>query len=84
MERNINMKHRIGKIVKPNKLNWLTEDKIKEYLKSMGWENLTNSVINGFIWTQYLNEYDYKNVYLKDVENSKEEIIKQILEQLNK
>ena len=77
------MKHRIGKIVKPKKLNWLTEDKIEEYLKSMGWENLTNSVINGFIWIQYLNEYDYKNVYLEDVENSKEDIIKQILEQLD-
>ena len=48
----------------------------------MGWENLKNSVINGFIWTQYLNEYDYKNVYLGDTENSKEEIIRQILEQL--
>lgn len=76
------MKHRIGKIIKPKKLNWLTEDKIEEYLKSMGWENLNNSVINGFIWTQYLNEHDYKNIYLEDVENSKEEIIKQILEQL--
>ena len=76
------MKHRIGKVVKPRKLSWLTEDKIDEYLKSMGWENLKNSVINGFIWTQYLNEYDYKNVYLGDTENSKEEIIRQILEQL--
>ena len=78
------MKHRIGKIVKPRKLSWLTEDKIDEYLKSMGWENLKNSVIDGFIWTQYLNEYDYKNVYLEDTENSKEEIINQILEQLEK
>ena len=46
--------------------------------------SMKNSVINGFIWTQYLNEYDYKNVYLEDTENSKEEIIRQILEQLEK
>jgi hypothetical protein len=74
------MKYRIGEIIKPNKLNWLNEDKIKEYLKSQGWETLTNVVINGFIWTQYLNEYDYKNVYLKDTENSKEEIIKHVID----
>jgi hypothetical protein len=54
------MKYRIGKIVKPKKLDWLTDDKIEEYLKSMGWENLSNSVINGHIWTTYLSEYDYK------------------------
>jgi len=76
------MKYKIGKIIKPKKLDWLTDDKIEEYLKSMGWENLPNSVINGNIWTQYLNEYDYKNVYLIDPDNSKESIIKQILEQL--
>ena len=78
------MKHRIGKIIKPPKLDWLTEEKIQEYLKFMGWENLENSVIKGRIWTSYLNDYDYQNVYLKDVDNSKGEIIKQILEQLNK
>ena len=75
---------KIGRIVKPRKLDWLTDDKIEEYLESMGWQNLENSVINGFIWISYLNEYDYKNVYLNDVENSKDEIIKQILEQLKR
>jgi len=78
------MKYRIGKIIKPPKLDWLTEERIQEYLKFMGWENLENSVIKGRIWTSYLNANDYRNVYLKDVDNSKEEIIKQILEQLNK
>lgn len=76
------MKHKIGKIINPKELEWLSRYKIQEYIKSQGWENLENCVINGFIWTQYLSEYDYKNVYLKDTKNSKEDIIKQIIEQL--
>lgn len=78
-----NTESRIGKIVKPQKLSWLTDEKIKEYLKGQRWENLENSVIDGHVWTQYLSKYDYKNVYLRDVENSPSKIIKQIIEQLN-
>jgi hypothetical protein len=77
-------KYKIGDIVKPKKIDWLTEDKIQEYLKQQGWGNLKNSVIDGFIWTQYLNEHDYEKVYLSDAENSKEEIIEQILKKLSK
>ena len=77
------MEFKIGKIKNPKKLDWLTNEKMYEYIKSLGWENLNNCIINGYIWTQYLNKYDYKNVYLKDPENSKEHIIKQIINQLN-
>lgn len=77
------MKHLIGKIVAPEKLTWLTDENQALYLMSMGWDKLDNAIINGFIWSQYLSDHDYRRVYLADVENSKEAIIEQILIQLN-
>ena len=74
------MEHIIGKIINPK--NRYKIESLDEYLKFMGWDKLPNSVIDGYVWTQYLSEHDYKNVYLSDVENSKEDIIKQILKQL--
>jgi len=78
------MVYRIGKIKNPEKKhNKLSDEDIQKYLKFQNWENLENSVINGWIWIQYLSSHDYKKVYLKDPVNSPKEIIEQIIEQLN-
>jgi hypothetical protein len=76
----------IGKIIKPKNLGWLTDEKIQIYLEAQGWEHLENAVIDGNIWTQYLSKFDYKNVYLKNINypSIKEDIIKQIINQLSK
>lgn len=79
----IDPKHKIGKIVKPKKLDWLTEEKLKEYVnESLLFRKTKDVIINGFIFHSYLSKEDYKNVYLKDPVGSIKSIIKQIKEQL--
>ena len=83
MEQEIECKYRIGKIVKPEKLEWLTEEKLNEYVNSsLLFRETRDVIIEGHIFHVYLSKHDYRKVYLKDPVGSINAIIKQIKEQL--